>query len=87
MRSERSGFGLRHCHHISETVPSEIAALAEPLSCVMNGIEQPKPLAGEVAVILSSTRFPSRQRLPGPSGASALPSWHSGGLLAAGSLT
>jgi threonine dehydrogenase-like Zn-dependent dehydrogenase len=39
------------CHRISEEIPSEIAAMTEPLSCVMNGIEQSKPLAGEVAVI------------------------------------
>ncbi|MHB1988218.1 MAG: alcohol dehydrogenase catalytic domain-containing protein [Acidimicrobiales bacterium] len=39
------------CHPISEKVPAKIAALAEPLSCVFNGVYQARPLPGEVAVI------------------------------------
>jgi threonine dehydrogenase-like Zn-dependent dehydrogenase len=44
----------RSCYRIAADVPASIAALTEPLSCVMNGIEQAKPLAGEVAVIFGA---------------------------------
>jgi threonine dehydrogenase-like Zn-dependent dehydrogenase len=44
----------RSCYQIAADVPAAIAALTEPLSCVMNGIEQAKPLAGEVAVIFGA---------------------------------
>jgi 2-desacetyl-2-hydroxyethyl bacteriochlorophyllide A dehydrogenase len=39
------------CHPISDTIPGRIAALTEPLSCVLNGISQAKPVAGDVALI------------------------------------
>lgn len=41
----------RACHPISKHVPAQIAALTEPLSCVMNGVHRARPLPGEVAVI------------------------------------
>jgi threonine dehydrogenase-like Zn-dependent dehydrogenase len=44
----------RSCYPIAADVPAPIAALTEPLSCVMNGVEQAKPLAGEVAVIFGA---------------------------------
>ena len=40
------------CHVVSRDLPREIAALTEPLSCVVNGVEQAHLLPGEsVAVI------------------------------------
>ena len=40
------------CHKVSRDLPREIAALTEPLSCVVNGVEQARLLPGEsVAVI------------------------------------
>lgn len=42
------------CHTIDPSIPREIAALCEPLSCVVNGIDQARPLAGEVAVIFGA---------------------------------
>lgn len=41
----------RACHPISKHLPAQIAALTEPLSCVMNGLHRARPLPGEVAVI------------------------------------
>ncbi len=42
------------CHRIGEAVPTAVAALAEPLSCVLNGVDQAQPLAGEVALVLGA---------------------------------
>jgi threonine dehydrogenase-like Zn-dependent dehydrogenase len=39
------------CYEISESIPAPIAALTEPLSCVMNGIHQAQPLPGQIAVV------------------------------------
>lgn len=39
------------CFIISDEIPAAVAALTEPLSCVMNGIRQAKPIPGEYAVI------------------------------------
>jgi len=41
----------RACHVISADLPRRIAALTEPLSCVLNGIQQAAPLPGQVAVV------------------------------------
>lgn len=48
---DRVSVPARACHRISDRLPSHIAALTEPLSCVLNGIQQAKPLPGEVAMI------------------------------------
>jgi 2-desacetyl-2-hydroxyethyl bacteriochlorophyllide A dehydrogenase len=39
------------CHVISDKIPAQIAALTEPLSCVLNGVLQARPVAGEFAII------------------------------------
>jgi threonine dehydrogenase-like Zn-dependent dehydrogenase len=39
------------CYEISESIPGPIAALTEPLSCVMNGIQQAQPIPGQIAVV------------------------------------
>jgi threonine dehydrogenase-like Zn-dependent dehydrogenase len=39
------------CYPISEDVPARIAALTEPLSCILNGVMQARPIPGEVALI------------------------------------
>jgi threonine dehydrogenase-like Zn-dependent dehydrogenase len=41
----------RCCFTISEDIPAPIAALTEPLSCVMNGIRQASPIPGQYALI------------------------------------
>jgi threonine dehydrogenase-like Zn-dependent dehydrogenase len=41
----------RCCFEISEDVPASVAALTEPLSCVMNGVRQASPIPGEFALI------------------------------------
>jgi threonine dehydrogenase-like Zn-dependent dehydrogenase len=41
----------RCCFEISEGIPAPIAALTEPLSCVMNGIRQAAAIPGQFAVI------------------------------------
>jgi threonine dehydrogenase-like Zn-dependent dehydrogenase len=41
----------RACHPISRAVPARIAALTEPLSCVLNGVQRARPVPGDVAVI------------------------------------
>lgn len=41
----------RACHPVSEHLPARIAALAEPLSCVLNGVRRVRPMAGDIAVI------------------------------------
>ncbi|HUY96600.1 MAG TPA: alcohol dehydrogenase catalytic domain-containing protein [Verrucomicrobiae bacterium] len=44
----------RACHRVSERVATGPAALIEPLSCVLNGVDQGAPRAGEVAVIFGA---------------------------------
>jgi threonine dehydrogenase-like Zn-dependent dehydrogenase len=39
------------CHPVTEALPARVAALAEPLSCVLNGVRRVRPMPGEVAVI------------------------------------
>jgi threonine dehydrogenase-like Zn-dependent dehydrogenase len=39
------------CYAISDDIPARIAALTEPLSCVLNGVSQARPMPGDVAVI------------------------------------
>jgi threonine dehydrogenase-like Zn-dependent dehydrogenase len=39
------------CHPVSDDLPGPVAALAEPLSCVVSGIARLRPLPGEVAII------------------------------------
>lgn len=41
----------RACYQISEELPAKIAVLTEPLSCVLNGVNQAHTLPGQVAVI------------------------------------
>jgi threonine dehydrogenase-like Zn-dependent dehydrogenase len=41
----------RACHPVSDGLPAPVAALAEPLSCVVSGLDRVRPLPGEVAVI------------------------------------
>ncbi|MFN2489495.1 MAG: zinc-binding dehydrogenase, partial [Actinomycetota bacterium] len=42
------------CHVVSKDIPREIAALTEPLSCVVNGIEQARLLPGEAVTIIGA---------------------------------
>lgn len=42
----------RVCYKISESVPTEAAACAEPLACALNGIQKLKPQPGQNAVIV-----------------------------------
>ncbi len=42
------------CHVVSKDVPREIAALTEPLSCVVNGIEQARLLPGEAVAVIGA---------------------------------
>ena len=42
------------CHPISDSVPAAIAALAEPLSTVVHGVRQLRPLAGETALVIGA---------------------------------
>jgi threonine dehydrogenase-like Zn-dependent dehydrogenase len=39
------------CYAIGEDIPARTAALTEPLSCVLNGVSQARPMPGDVAVI------------------------------------
>ncbi len=41
----------RACHRVAEALPARVAALTEPLSCVLNGVRRVRPMPGEVAVI------------------------------------
>lgn len=41
----------RACHPISLALPRRTAALAEPLSCVLNGIRQAAAVPGQIAVV------------------------------------
>lgn len=42
------------CHPIADGVPAEIAALVEPLACVMNGTNRAAVRPGEVAVVFGA---------------------------------
>lgn len=42
------------CHRISPDLPRKVAALTEPLSCVVNGVRLARPLPGETAVVLGA---------------------------------
>ena len=42
------------CHPISERVPAEIAALVEPLACVLNGTQRAAVRPGESAVVFGA---------------------------------
>jgi threonine dehydrogenase-like Zn-dependent dehydrogenase len=42
------------CHVVSRDLPRDIAALTEPLSCVVNGIEQARLLPGESAAVIGA---------------------------------
>jgi threonine dehydrogenase-like Zn-dependent dehydrogenase len=42
------------CHVVSKDLPSEIAALTEPLSCVVNGVEQARLLPGEAVAVFGA---------------------------------
>ncbi|HZV51176.1 MAG TPA: alcohol dehydrogenase catalytic domain-containing protein [Candidatus Dormibacteraeota bacterium] len=44
----------RSCHRISDAVPRHLAALAEPLSCVVNGVRLARLEPGETAVVLGA---------------------------------
>lgn len=44
----------RACHPISSALPREVAALAEPVSCVINGVEQARLFPGEMAAIFGA---------------------------------
>ncbi len=44
----------RACHVVSADIPREIAALTEPLSCVINGVEQARVLPGEAVAVLGA---------------------------------
>ena len=41
----------RACHPISLALSPRMAALAEPLSCVLNGVQQAQPVPGQIAVV------------------------------------
>ena len=41
-------------YKISDSVPAEVAALAEPLACVLNGTQQVRPHPGETALVLGA---------------------------------
>jgi len=44
----------RAVFRISSSVPDELAVLAEPLACVLNGIQRVQPRLGEAAVVLGA---------------------------------
>jgi threonine dehydrogenase-like Zn-dependent dehydrogenase len=44
----------RSCHVVSRELPREIAALTEPLSCVINGVEHARLLPGEAVAVLGA---------------------------------
>jgi threonine dehydrogenase-like Zn-dependent dehydrogenase len=44
----------RACHVVSGELPREIAALTEPLSCVINGVEQARLLPGEAVAVFGA---------------------------------
>lgn len=44
----------RLLYKISDSVPAEVAALAEPLACVLNGTQLARPHPGETALVLGA---------------------------------
>ena len=44
----------RLLYKISDRVPADVAALAEPLACVLNGTQQARPHPGETALVLGA---------------------------------
>jgi threonine dehydrogenase-like Zn-dependent dehydrogenase len=42
------------CHVVSKDLPREIAALTEPLSCVVNGVDQARLLSGEAVAVIGA---------------------------------
>jgi len=42
------------CHIVSADLPRRIAALTEPLSCVLNGVMQAAPVPGQVAAVIGA---------------------------------
>jgi threonine dehydrogenase-like Zn-dependent dehydrogenase len=42
------------CHVVSKDIPREIAALTEPLSCVVNGVEQARVQPGEAVAVVGA---------------------------------
>jgi threonine dehydrogenase-like Zn-dependent dehydrogenase len=44
----------RACHAVSKDIPRQIAALTEPLSCVVNGVEQARLLPGETVAVIGA---------------------------------
>lgn len=42
------------CHPVAKELPREIAALTEPLSCVVNGVEQARLVPGETVAVLGA---------------------------------
>jgi threonine dehydrogenase-like Zn-dependent dehydrogenase len=44
----------RACHVVSKDIPREIAALTEPLSCVVNGVDQARLLPGEAVAVIGA---------------------------------
>ncbi len=50
--AEHVAVDARACHPLARSVPEEIAALVEPLSTVVHGVEQASPFPGETAVVL-----------------------------------
>lgn len=44
----------RLLYKISDSVPVEVAALAEPLACVLNGTQRARPHPGETALVLGA---------------------------------
>lgn len=42
----------RVCHAISDSLPSEVAALAEPLACVVNGFRLARPMIGDRVCVI-----------------------------------
>jgi threonine dehydrogenase-like Zn-dependent dehydrogenase len=44
----------RSCHVVTKDIPRHIAALTEPLSCVVNGVEQARLLPGESVAVFGA---------------------------------
>jgi threonine dehydrogenase-like Zn-dependent dehydrogenase len=44
----------RACHVVGKNIPRDIAALTEPLSCVVNGVEQAHILPGETVAVFGA---------------------------------
>lgn len=44
--------GQSSCHRIADDVPQEVAALVEPLSTVVRGVQQARPFPGDTIVVI-----------------------------------